>query len=145
MPGRTSLRSLAIGVGIGLVLAVIGGRLLAPSAPAESADGEAPVAAAGPRAATQTVTVAEAEVTSVQRTLAATGTANAFELLPVTAETGGLRIERVLVDEGEAVRAGQVLAVFDSSVLRAQRQQAIASVQQAEAGLAELRAGARVE
>jgi len=136
-------QTLALGVAIGVVLALVGSRLLAPRPAAESA---APAPAVTNSAtASLTITVALAEVARVARTLAATGTVQAYELLPVTAQAAGLRIERVLVEEGQAVRAGQPLALFDSSVLQAQRQQALASVQQAEARLAELRAGARAE
>ncbi len=136
-------RTLAVGIGLGLVLAFIGSRLLAPRSAAESSGSETVAASAA--GAAQTVTVAEAAVANVQQILEATGTADAYELLPVTPQTAGLRIEQILVDEGDAVRAGQVLARFDSTVLQAQRQQALAGVQQAEARLAELRAGARSE
>ncbi len=138
-------RLLLVGVGLGLALAFLGGRLLAPGSTTESAEAPTPVAEPAEAGPSPAITVATAELATVARTLAATGSVQAYELLPVTAQAGGLRIERVLVEEGQMVQAGQPLALFDNSLLQAQRQQALAAVQQAEARLAELRAGARTE
>jgi RND family efflux transporter MFP subunit len=69
----------------------------------------------------------------------------AFELVPVKTQQSGYQIEQVLVEEGDLVQQGQVLARIDSSVLQGQYEQAKAAVAQAEARLAELRAGTRTE
>jgi multidrug efflux pump subunit AcrA (membrane-fusion protein) len=59
-------------------------------------------------------------------------------------ERGGKLIE-VLVDEGDRVTIGTVIAKLDTSNLAAQRQSLIAQKAQAEARLAELKNGARSE
>ena len=45
------------------------------------------------------------------------------------------RVTSILVDEGDAVAAGQVLATLDTDLLRAQRRELIAAIDQAEASL----------
>ena len=45
------------------------------------------------------------------------------------------RVTSILVDEGDAVAAGQVLATLDTDLLRAQRRELIAAIEQAEASL----------
>ncbi|MEM9539225.1 MAG: efflux RND transporter periplasmic adaptor subunit [Cyanobacteria bacterium P01_E01_bin.42] len=139
-----------IGIGIGLAIAVIAGQFMSPSASeTQSASNSASNSAETPSERSpgkaQTITAAEARLAPVNRTLEATGTVNAFELIPVLSQATGRQIVQVLVEEGAAVETGQTLAILDSSVLRAQLAQARASTTQAEARLAELRAGSRVE
>lgn len=67
-----------------------------------------------------TVRTAEASYRTVKRILEVTGSVNAWDPLTIGAETNGLRIDQVAVDIGDQVRKGQVLAVLDSAVLRAQ-------------------------
>jgi RND family efflux transporter MFP subunit len=93
------------------------------------------------------VTTATVEARRVSRTLEATGTVTAFDLLPILPRATGLQIQRVLVDEGDSVTAGQVMAVLDQSVLEAQLREAEAElqaerarVQQQEASLAQAEA-----
>ena len=76
---------------------------------------------------------------SVQGQINATGTLGARRELPVGVVGEGGRVDRVLVEPGEWVKAGQVLAVIDSSV---QSQQAASNaaqlgVAQADARLAQ--------
>lgn len=87
-------------------------------------------------AAGQTVTVAVAAVTSVTRTVTASGTVSAWEEVPVGAETGGLVATGVFVDEGSWVRQGQPLVQLNDALLRAQLRQQQAGVQTAEANAA---------
>lgn len=119
-------RGLAIGLGLGVVVTTIGTHL--PSNSHSPAPAVAPSAAAK-----QTVSVAPAAVTAVTETVSVTGSAAARDMLPILAEASGLQIEQVLVEEGQLVQAGQVLAVLDSSVLKAQLNQARADVVSAEA------------
>jgi RND family efflux transporter MFP subunit len=93
----------------------------------------------------QSVTVATVETTSVNRSLEATGSVAAFEMIPVSPQATGLQIKEILVDKGDVVKAGQLMARLDDSVLQAQLAQSKASETQAEARLAELRAGTRTE
>lgn len=75
--------------------------------------------------------------------LSGSGTIEAEDVL-ITAEVGG-RVQELLVDEGQEVDAGQILARLDRALLEAQHEQARAAVQVAEANLAQLEAGARPE
>jgi len=88
------------------------------------------------------VTVIVPGATQVARTLSATGTLAARREMPVGVAGEGGSIARVYVDAGDWVRAGQTLAMIDSSVqvqeaaqLRAQISAARADAQLAEAQL----------
>jgi HlyD family secretion protein len=75
--------------------------------------------------------------------ITASGTIEAVEV-NVASQTSG-RILRLAVDEGSLVKPGDVVASVDSSLLEIQLQQAEAGVRLAEAQLALLLKGARVE
>lgn len=120
-------RGVAVGLGLGVALSA-GGMGFIGKKPAEKAPAVAPVAAPQP-AASQTVTVAQVEATNVSRMLEATGTVAANDLLPVLPQANGLRIEQVLVDEGDYVEGGQVMAILDDAVLQTQIDQAKAQVE----------------
>ncbi|MGP9544833.1 efflux RND transporter periplasmic adaptor subunit [Psychrobacter sp. AOP7-B1-25] len=75
-------------------------------------------------------------------TLSADGTINARDTANVSAKVNGVAIERILVEEGDRVRAGQVLAVFDTDAMEQQVLQAQADVAEAEATLANASADA---
>lgn len=135
-------KGLFLGIGIGVLLALGANRLVS------SQQSDAPTAAppvATSSAPSQSVTVAQVASESVSRSLDATGSVAAFEMSPVMSQATGLQIQQVLVEQGQVVTAGQLLARLDDSVLQAQLNQAQASVAQAEARLAELRAGSRSE
>lgn len=139
LPGSGSSRSLGlwIGLGIGLLIGaggagiVLSGRNVpAVSAPEPSTE----------QAAAQAVTVASVESAQVSRTLNTTGTVTAYDLLPITPRSSGLQIRQVLVDEGESVTVGQVMAVLDDSVVRSQIAEAEASLESARAVVQQRRA-----
>lgn len=69
--------------------------------------------------------------------LAANGNLAAWQEASVGAEAGGLRIAEVLVNVGDRVRKGQVLARFTAATLQAEASQARASLAEAEANAAE--------
>src|SRR5215510_5381655 len=69
------------------------------------------------------------------------GTIEADEV-DITSEVSG-KVERLLVDEGALVKAGDTLIVLNTDLLTAQLAQARAAEQAAEANLALLRAGSR--
>jgi HlyD family secretion protein len=144
-PWYSGGRGVLLGMGLGLALAFIGSRIVLPGQ--ANPDGANPPAttAETSQAPAQSVTVAGVENASISRTLDATGTVTAFEMLPVMSQATGLQIKDVLVDEGDFVKTGQTLVRLDDSVLQAQLVQAQASVAQAEARVAELRAGSRSE
>ena len=75
--------------------------------------------------------------------ITASGTIEAVEV-NAAAQTNG-RVLRLAVEEGSVVQAGDVLAGVDSSLLEIQLQQAEAGVRLAEAQLALLLKGARIE
>jgi RND family efflux transporter MFP subunit len=89
------------------------------------------------------VTVTKVEAGKLPRSLMVTGSLAARDELPVGTETTGLALVEVLVDVGDHVRQGQLLARFNDSVLRAQVQQAEAALHEAEANAEEANANAR--
>jgi RND family efflux transporter MFP subunit len=135
-------RGVLIGIGIGVVVAVGGTRLLGSQTTQPSST---PTPAAVEPAAAQSVTVATVESSNVNRTLEATGSVAAYEMIPVSPQATGLQIKEILVDRNDRVKAGQVMARLDDSILQAQLAQAKASVAQAEARLSELQTGSRQE
>ena len=72
---------------------------------------------------------------SLGNNLSADGTIAAKDTASVSAKVNGVAIERILVEEGSQVKAGQVLAVFDTDALRQQVLQAQADVAEADAAL----------
>ena len=135
-------RGLVLGVGIGILIAGVGGRILFPQASqkytAKSTIIESPKKS-------QSVTIETVKQSQINRTLTATGTVEAYKWISVLAKATGLQIQDILVEEGDFVRAGQVLAKLDDAVLKAQLNQEQTLVTQAEARLAELNAGNRPE
>ncbi len=91
------------------------------------------------QAQTQTV---EVETATLPITVAANGTVEAEQLTNVSPKTAD-RLERVIVVEGDAVEAGQVLAYMDDSDLQGQLIQAEGQLAETRANLAMLIAGNR--
>ena len=129
--------SLMIGLGLGLAIGIVASKMgsTAATAPVQPA-----TLSSTPIAPTQTVTTARVETTSIARTVNATGTVAAYDLLPVLARANGLQIKQVLVKEGDVVATGQLMAVLDDSVLQAQIDQALAEVESEKATLLERKA-----
>ena len=142
--GLSGLQGLLLGVVVGVVLTLVGNRLNS-SQQVESAPQATPVVATATQAPAKSITTATVTTESVARTLEATGSVGAWEMIPVLSQANGLQIKQVLVDEGEWVQRGEVMARLDDAVLQAQLTQAKAEMAQAEARLAELRAGTRRE
>jgi RND family efflux transporter MFP subunit len=84
-----------------------------------------------------TVTITTPQQAMLPVTLTANGNLAAWQEASVGTEAGGLRIAEVLVNVGDRVRRGQVLARFAADTLRADLAQAQASVAEAEANAAE--------
>ncbi|MGM8899610.1 MULTISPECIES: efflux RND transporter periplasmic adaptor subunit [unclassified Psychrobacter] len=89
-----------------------------------------------------TVETVQPSQDSVGNTLTADGTISAKDIATVSAKVNGVAIERVLVEEGTRVKAGQVLAIFDTDAMEQQVLQAEADVAEAEATLANASADA---
>lgn len=79
---------------------------------------------------------------SIGNTLSAEGTISAKDVANVSAKVNGVAIESVLVEEGQRVKAGQVLAIFDTDAVEQQVLQAEADVAEAQATLANASADA---
>lgn len=127
MTQRLGGGGLLVGLVLGILLALIGTRILGGRP--QTADESTPAQITS----AQTVTTASVGVAPIRETLTVTGTVAAVDLLEVTPQLSGLQIRQVRVREGDAVEAGQVLAVLDDATLRAQIRQAEAEVNAAQA------------
>lgn len=89
---------------------------------------------AGPGAAAKAIPVAAVEVLprDLARTVAVTGPLEPIRTVMVNAQTGGTVLS-VLVEEGDRVRAGQLLAELDARETTAQLERALAVLANAEA------------
>ena len=108
-------KGLAIGVSLGILATLIGMKLLSARSTPEPAVTEVPTELPSPQA--RSVTVAEVETSSVDRTIEVSGTVRASELVPVTSEVTGLQVQEILVDEGARVNRGQVFARLKDNTL----------------------------
>lgn len=91
--------------------------------------------AAPVQAATLTVSVETVHSEAVTSSVSATGTVAAWREATIGAEESGLRLTDILVAEGDHVRAGDVVARLDASLLKAQLAEQKAAVTQAQATL----------
>jgi len=91
-----------------------------------------------------TVTVAAVQRGDIQSTLSYAGSVQASASVNVVPRISA-RIERLAVDVGSVVKAGDLIAVLDSRALQAQVDQARAAVAAAQARLDQMKAGARPE
>jgi HlyD family secretion protein len=107
-----------------------------------AADDKAKPAASAPRPAL-TVTVTTPQRATLATGLAASGNVAAWQEALVGAEANGMRLAEVLVNVGDVVRRGQVLARFAPEMASADLAQSKASVAEAEATLAEAAANAQ--
>jgi len=89
-----------------------------------------------------TVTVTQATRSEWPLTLSANGNIAAWQETIVGAEASGLRLEEVLVNVGDRVRKGQLLARLQSDTVNTDLEQTRASLQEAEATQAEAAANA---
>jgi HlyD family secretion protein len=96
-----------------------------------------------PQSEGKTATIA-VETKDLTVRIAASGEVQPVQTVNLSPKTAG-RIVQLLVDQGDRVTQGQVVARMDSSDLEAERAQAQARVAEAQANLDKLRAGTRVE
>jgi multidrug efflux pump subunit AcrA (membrane-fusion protein) len=119
---------LLLGIGVVAVLTVIGVIVLRPSgAPAPVVPAKVPAAL--------TVTAAPVGMHHMADTLLVTGTLVPWEDLSIGTEASGLTVTKVLVEEGDHVTAGQLLAKLDDSLIVAQLQQNQAQIDRAKASI----------
>jgi len=95
--------------------------------------------ATAPKAALS-ATVTHVTTRPLQRAIVVSGSVAAWEELPVGSEANGLAINDVLVEEGDMVKKGQLLAKLNDSVLKAQLSQQNANVEAARAAFVEAQA-----
>lgn len=88
------------------------------------------------KAAVLTVEVISAKKKSVGNNLSADGTVEGKNIANVSGRVNGVAIEKILVDEGDWVKAGQTLAVFDAKGLEQNAIEAQAGVAEAQANYA---------
>ncbi len=143
-PNQFKLAHLLLGAGLGVAVTLAAVGLFKPAVRSPGSPAAQSTAAVTPAALTA-VTLATVTAAPIQQTLAATGTVEAAEMLDVRAANGGLQIRQVLVEAGDVVTPGQVLAILDSTVLQAEIREASAQTQAAAAKLAELQSGSRTE
>ncbi len=93
----------------------------------------APGVAAGPESQLPLVSVSAPGTQAVQSTVSFTGTIHARYDMPISPEGESGRITAVLVEPGDRVKQGQVLARIDQSVLRPQLHRLEASLEEAKA------------
>uniref|UniRef100_A0A7C3VJE9 Efflux RND transporter periplasmic adaptor subunit n=1 Tax=Planktothricoides sp. SpSt-374 TaxID=2282167 RepID=A0A7C3VJE9_9CYAN len=84
------------------------------------------------------------ELQNLALKISASGTIKPVQSVNLSPKTAG-RIERLLVEQGDIVQAGQIIAVMESNDVRSRLSQANAGVAQAQARLEQLQAGARPE
>lgn len=113
------------------------------SAPAEAAQAaQAKASAARSSRPALSVQAVRPEQASWPLEISANGAIAAWQEAVVGAELAGLRLDAVLVNVGDRVRKGQVLATLASEAVRADIQTAQASLQEAQALAAEARSNA---
>jgi HlyD family secretion protein len=113
----------------GILLAVV----LAGLAAVRLSGGGAPAAGGAPGATVPLVSVVAPGLKAVTATVTFTGSVNARYDVAMAVEGEGGRISAVLVEAGDRVRRGQVLATLDTSVLRPQVARLTASLAEARA------------
>lgn len=86
-----------------------------------------------------TVAAVKAAEVSLPESLPLSGSVEARDRLPISSEANGLKIEQVLVEEGDTVTNGQLLAVLNTDILQARLAQLQARRTQQEAALAKAR------
>jgi RND family efflux transporter MFP subunit len=101
------------------------------------APGTSEAAAVQTQSAGLAVTTTEVAVSRLPLSIPASGTIGAVDEIIIGSEVGGLAISELLVDEGDQVKQGQVLARLNSSILEAQLAQATAQIAAAQAMAAE--------
>lgn len=107
----------------------------------QPSNAQAPKPAAAPKAS-MTVTTGKPSQATLPMRLSANGNIAAWQDASVGSEASGLRLAEVLVNVGDFVKRGQVLAVFASESVLADVAQARAGVAEATANLADATANA---
>lgn len=137
---RVAFTSLAAGV-----LAISAGALFYSQSHAQNAAAGKPDDKVSAATAKPALTVSSISpiMSPLALRIAANGNVAAWQEAAIGAEVNGLRLTEVRVNVGDAVRKGQVLAVFGSETVQAELQQARAALAETEAAAAEASANAQ--
>lgn len=127
--------------GLALWVVASNGKSQASTDETPAAAQAASAAASGAKAALS-VTTTTARAVDWAQTLQANGSVAAWQEAVVGAETGGYRLTEVLVNVGDRVKRGQVLARMSADTVQAELAQTRASLAEADAALAEAAANA---
>lgn len=123
-----------VGGAVVLGAAVAGYMVVAAQPPAKPAEPAAAVPAL-------TVTLVPVARHPIADTLMVTGTLVPWEDLAIGTEASGLTVTQVLVEEGDKVVAGQLLAKLDDALIQAQLRQKQAQIDRAKAVIGQQEAG----
>lgn len=128
-----------------VVLVIAGAGAYVALKPKPTADVKPAVADGKEKDSSSILTVTTLKVTSseVPRQLLVTGSLASWDELPIGTQVSGLAITDVFVDEGDKVKAGQLLARFDDKLLRADLLSREASLREAQALASEAEANIR--
>lgn len=126
-----SLQAVAMRI---LSIALLVAGLALPAVAEDSASSDAPAESAVERSV-PSVTVTSAETTEVQARVPVVGSLIARQEVQIYSQVSGHEITELLVEAGDTVEKGQVLARMSTDTLAAQLAQADAGYQQAEAAL----------
>ncbi|WP_294642859.1 efflux RND transporter periplasmic adaptor subunit [uncultured Aureimonas sp.] len=99
-----------------------------------------PAAAQAPAVAPPSISVVKAERRPIVASVPVTGTFVPRETVSVGADVEGLRIEELLADEGDTVKAGQVIARLATDLVDADLARATAQIARADAAITQARA-----
>ena len=119
-------RGVLMGLGLGVIVTLVGTKLLSGSPSAPPSVQKASVAG-------QSVTIVPVRQTGVVQSLPIQGTVQARDWVLVIPKLAGVQIKTLLVDEGQQVEAGQVIATLDNTVQQEQVTQANAQAASASA------------
>jgi HlyD family secretion protein len=134
-----SRRTALVAAAIAIFLALVGAWTLSPRAQ-EGKAAEKKAASAGKPALS--VTLITPQVAEWPQVIAANGNIAAWQEAVIGAEISGYRLTDVLVNVGDMVKKGQLLARISSDTMAAELAQSKAAAAEAEATLAEARANA---
>lgn len=133
LSARTRARALAMCAVLAvLCLQACGGSKESAADPAKSA----------PKSALK-VTLVKAQAKQLQRQINATGSITARDEVLLGVELSGQRVEKVWVEVGQVVKAGQVLLTLDARTMAAELAEAKAQLRKAEAALVVAESDAR--
>jgi RND family efflux transporter MFP subunit len=124
------------GLATGL-LVVAGVGILILSQPEPQPAPAAPAAAAAPVARPPSISVVPARTGSITETAVVTGNLVPREEILVAAQIDGYAIEEILVEEGDSVERGQVLARLSRAMIEAGLAQSAAQIARADAAIAQ--------